>query len=288
MTWTISAFADEAAPDIDGQTEALQAAGYKHIDLRNVGEFNIVDLPVDVARQVKQKLDVAGISVLMFGSPIGKLDIADDVEIDLRRLNHLAALSDIFDARSVRVFSYYNKQQLPLAQWQREALGRLSRLSDLASRLGLVIYHENERHIFGDHLEQVLAISDHFRGHDSFKLIFDFDNYNQSGDDVWQNWSALHDHTDAFHLKDSTRDHMHVPVGQGTGQVKRILVDAVQRGWQGPLTLEPHLVHSGAMLATGPSGQANQALSEMSPRQVFDIAAEQATALLRDIGAPVA
>ena len=89
MTWTLSAFADEADMQIGEQIRALHEAGYRYIDLRGVNGYNITELPEDEARTVRRRLDDADIRVHMFGSPIGKIDIADDFEIDHLKLMHL-------------------------------------------------------------------------------------------------------------------------------------------------------------------------------------------------------
>ena len=130
MAWILSAFADEAADSSDGQIEALTAAGLNHIDLRSVDGYNVTDLPLDLAPSIKTRLDSAGIAVGMFGSPIGKLDIADDWQVDAQKLDHLAPLADIFDCRAVRIFSYYNKEEQSHETWQAECLDRLGRLKD--------------------------------------------------------------------------------------------------------------------------------------------------------------
>ena len=284
MGWPLSAFADEAGAPVDEQIQALTRAGLSLVDLRSVDEFNITELPLDRAEQIRGRLDAEGIGVAMFGSPIGKLDVSDDFQIDLDRLTHLGRLAPVLGCRDVRLFSYYNKQGLPLQQWQDQSLERLRRLRDLAGDLGLVLYHENERHIFGDRLEQVQVLAETLRDGQRFKLIFDFDNFNQSGDDVWANWEQLRDQTDAFHLKDSDSQNRHVPVGQGAGRVREILADAAARQWQGPASIEPHLKHSAAVMATGPSGQPNQRFAEMSAADCFHAAAVTARQLLDELG----
>jgi len=288
MSWILSAFADEAGGTTDEQIAALKRAGYKHIDLRSVDGHNISALPVEVAQASAKKLSAAGIKVNMFGSPIGKIDIADDFKIDLDKLTHLGKLSKIFGCNQVRIFSYYNKKQLDAARWHEEALNRLTRLRDLAGQLGLVLYHENESHIFGDRIGNILKIKEKVRDGKTFKLIFDFDNYNRDGDDVWDNWTKLTDATDAFHLKDSDKQSQHVPIGQGNGRAHEILTDAVKRGWHGPLILEPHLRHSKAVQATIVSGVENKAFADMAQADVFHVAATTATKLLQDIKAPMA
>ena len=289
MPWTLSAFADEASQSIDEQIAVLTESQIDHVDLRNVDGTNIVELPPDHAEQVRQKLDAAGIGVCMYGSPMGKIDIADDFEIDLKRLRHLGEMKKVFGASAVRIFSYFNQHGADDAAWRAEALDRLNRLAELAEELGLVLYHENELGIYGGMLEGVSVLRDevHKRHPEHFKLIFDFDNYNQGGEDVWANWLELRDTTGAIHLKESKRKpdggYQHVPAGEGDGHIPEILADLAERGWEGPLTLEPHLARSEAVLATGAHGEANEQLADMTPQQCFQVAAKAARKLLKDV-----
>ena len=297
MTWTLSAFADEAAQDIDGQIRATQAGGLKMIDLRNVDGHNISVLPLDHAKVVKDKLDAANISVGMFGTPLGKIDIADDFDIDVKKLDHLAKLADIFDCRKVRIFSYFNrKNNSPMYTWASESLRRLGALKEQAAALKLCLYHENEHDIFGDKVWQNETIARSLRcpgapGSQgdgiSFRCIFDFDNYNQVGEDVWAAWQRLQPFADAFHLKDSTKDCCHVPIGTGNGRAKEILADALARGWQGHLANEPHLSRSPAIMATGPGGKADQKLADLSEFDAFVLGVTTGNDLLASINAPV-
>jgi len=285
MTWILSAFADEAGDSIEAQVSGLAESGLHWIDLRNVNGYNITELPVDEAERVAGRLEKAGIGVCMFGAPIGKIDIADDFEPELDRLAHLGQMKKIFGCERVRIFSYFNRQGAPEEAWRQEALDRLRRLAEKAGALGLRLMHENEKEIFGDRLPRVRALAEALRDPETFGFIFDFDNYNQCGDDVWENWQALAGQTDAFHLKDSDERNQHVPIGQGNGQAPRILRAAAEAGWAGPLTLEPHLVHSAAVMATGPSGQANESYQHLGPRGCFKLAAAEAQQLLEDVGA---
>ena len=285
MNWILSAFADEAAESADDQITALREAGISHLDPRNIDHYNISVLPVDRADAIRSKLDAAGIHVNMLGSPIGKTDVTDDLDPDLERLRHLGHLAPILGCRGIRIFSYYNGHSLPIGRWQDESLQRLARLRDLAGELGLVLYHENERDIFVDGCERMLLLADQLRDRETFRLIFDFDNFNACDEDAWENWQQLKDVVDAFHLKDSDHDGQHVPVGQGTGSVRRILADALDRGWEGSLSLEPHLKHSPAVLATRVGGHENRAYADRSARECFQIGADAARALIDEIRA---
>jgi sugar phosphate isomerase/epimerase len=285
MEWQVSAFADEAGESCAQQIESLQKAGLQHIDIRAIDGFNVTLLPIEQAHIIKQQLDAAGISVNMFGSPIGKIDISEDFELDLEKLRHLGELAPVLGCRAVRIFSYYNKDNATHLEWKAEALSRLAKLRDEAEKLDLVLYHENERHIFGDLGSDVLAIAE--LRNDNFKLIFDFDNYTQAGENALDNWHRLESATDSFHLKDS-RDGQHTPAGQGAGFIREILSEAVAQGWNGPVAIEPHLSHSGAVAATGPSGIANETYSKMPLPESFHIACGIATTLLNEVGVTVA
>jgi len=284
-SWVLSAFADEAGNSCDEQIQALQKAGLKFLDIRNIEGFTVTALPLDTARDIKKRLDDAGIEVNMFGTPIGKIDIADDFETDLKRLQHIGELAPILGCNQARIFSYFNQSGQPHEEWQRESLRRLSMLRDVAKQLGLKLYHENERHIYGDLCRDVQVIAREVRDGENFFFIFDFDNYNQSEENVWENWTQLREVTDAFHLKDSTAQKEHVPSGQGNGKIREILSDARARGWSGSLSLEPHLTHSGAVATTGPGGVANQQYGKMPPADSFHVAAGIARELIEDIGA---
>jgi sugar phosphate isomerase/epimerase len=283
MTWTLSAFADEAADSAADQIAALKQAKIDHVDLRSVDGINIVELPVDHARQVKQQLDDAGIKVGMYGSPIGKTDIADDVEIELGRLDHLGKMLEVFGATNVRAFSFYNKDGLPQGEWKRQAFDKLIKLRDRAAELGLVIYHENETEVYGDHPDQIVELAE--LRDDHFKLIYDFANYQRTGAEPWANWQRLKPMTDALHFKDQKKSGDHVPIGKGDTMANEIMVDAVKTGWSGPCTLEPHLFMSDAVLSTNVHGQGDTSLEGKTREELFQIAAENARKLMADAGA---
>lgn len=290
MAWTLSAFADEAGETFNEQIAALTEAQIDHIDLRNVDGYNVVDLPLEHAAAMKKKLDDLGIAVCMYGSPIGKIDIADSFEIEERRMAHLGELRQIFGAQAVRMFSYFNKGNAPQERWRREAVDRVKWLAELAEQHDLVLYHEHEPGLFGGDLTTVETLREEVQkvSPERFRLIFDFDNYNQAGEDVWDNYTRQRRWISAIHLKESRKQadgsFMHVPAGQGDGQIERILSDLAASGWEGSLTLEPHLARSAAVMKTGPHGQANTALADLTPHECFIVAAQAARELLRKVG----
>jgi sugar phosphate isomerase/epimerase len=283
MPWILSGFADEAGETTDGQIAACVAGGLTHIDPRNVDGYNITELPLNLADQVARQYQAVGIKVNMYGSPIGKIDITDDLQIDLDKLDHLGRLRDIFGATDVRIFSFYNKTGVDKATWQRESLDRLKRLRDRAGDLGLVLFHENESDIFGDHPDDVAKIAE-LRDGKTFKLIYDFANYIRTGATPQTCWEMFKNQTDCFHLKDQMQDGQHVPIGNGDTDAEAILRDAIESGWQGSFVLEPHLTHSKAVVATGAHGTGDVSLASMSSSESFQVAAQSAHNLLKSVG----
>ena len=284
MSVILSSFADEAGPGTAEQVEACARGGLSYIDPRNVDGCNITELPLDKAKGVAELYRQADIRVNMYGSPIGKIDIADDFQIDLGRLEHLAKLRDIFGANAVRIFSYYNKSGVDKAKWRGGVMDRLRRLRDRAGELGMVLYHENESEIYGDHPEQVLDIAE-LRDDKTFRLIYDFANYLRTDATPVECWRAFRDKTDCFHLKDQRHDGQHVPMGRGDTESHAILKEAFAAGWGGPCVIEPHLTHSDAVMATGASGSGDVSLARLSAKDSFHVAVEAVQQLLKATGA---
>ncbi len=303
MPWQLSTYPDEAAPTCAQQIAALQQAGIKRLDIRMMDGFNISVMPPDHARRVRVQLDAAGISVAMFGSPIGKIDLADDFNIDMDKLRHLAALAPVLNCRVVRIFSYFNRKAAASYEaYRKEALRRLRELKSAAQELGLILYHENETAVFGDRADDVLVIINELRdppdtsagtgGGQIFRTIFDFGNFNAGRENVWDSWIKLREFTDAIHLKDSlwtapapAGEVQYVPAGQGNCFVREILADAVKRRFSGPISIESHLGQSAAIAPIGPTGIPNQMYSAMSTDLSFQIACAAGKAALIAAGA---
>ena len=71
----IYAFADEASPAIDGQIAAMRRNGLNGLEIRGVDGENVSTISLEKAKEVRRKLDDAGLCTWSIGSPIGKIDI---------------------------------------------------------------------------------------------------------------------------------------------------------------------------------------------------------------------
>ena len=69
----IYGFADEASPMIDEQIKAMHRNGLAGLEIRNVDGTWIAGVEVDKIREVKSKMDAAGLETWAIGSSIGKI-----------------------------------------------------------------------------------------------------------------------------------------------------------------------------------------------------------------------
>lgn len=244
---TISAFADEIAPDLKTQMDVCEADGVKCIDVRGIDGTNVSKMTADQTGEYKKQMDVRGFSVPCIGSPIGKITMDDDFAEHLELLKHCFEVARAFGTDKIRMFSFYPSQGKNIADQREGVMDRMRQMVTAAEQADCVLLHENEKGIYGAKPEGVKDLfaaieSDHFKG------IFDPANYVEEGvapyDDGW--CQGLAELTDYFHIKDKVPGtETCVPAGEGQGQIRETFADAKQRGYSGVMTLEPHMKAAG-------------------------------------------
>ena len=148
--------------------------------------------------------------------------------------------ANILGTPNIRMFSFYVPEGQADA-YADEVMRRLDRLAEYAARQGVVLLHENEKAIYGDVAVRCKAILERFSG-PHFRAVFDFANFVQCGQDTLEAYELLKPYIAYIHIKDALFDGGRVtPAGWGQGNVKAILADLKAAGYQGYLSLEPHL-----------------------------------------------
>ena len=231
----IYAFADEACPQIDGQIDALLRNSLNGLEIRGVDGTNISDITLDKAREVKSKLDAAGLSAFSVGSPIGKIGIEDDFGAHLDKFRHTLELASILGAQNMRIFSFYIDGDAE--QYEGKVLERMLKLAEAANGSGVTLCHENEKGIFGDIPSRCKVIHENIP---EIKAVFDPANFVQCGVDTLDAYGMLKNYIKYMHVKDSRLDGSIVPAGYGDGNIKKIVSDLCKNG-KTCFTLEPHL-----------------------------------------------
>jgi sugar phosphate isomerase/epimerase len=260
---TLTAFADEISKDLREQIFVLRRLGIRHMELRFVGETNVVKLSAEQRREVKAILDGEGMSVSTIASPVGKVKIDEPWEPHLDVFKHALTLADEFDTRYVRIFSYYPPAGGSILDHRAEVIRRMSIKAGLAHAAGKMLVHENEKDIYGSRPELCREIVSTVNS-PGLRAVFDPANFVEMGEDAVACWNIMRPHIEYFHIKDVLRGtHTMVPAGQGDGRIPVILADAARRGWDHFLVLEPHLAAGGQFSGfTGPTlfGTAVEAL----------------------------
>ncbi len=235
----LSAFADEACKDLDGQIAALKRNRIRFIELRGLATGPI-DLQSDAtAKEVKAKLDANGIGISALGSRLGKTDITAPFAPSLEALRRLCELCHIVGAERIRMFSYFIPQGENPRIYRDEVLDRLQKLCDYAKSQNVRLMHENESRIYGEKMEEVLDIHENVS---DLGGIFDPSNYRRADVDQALTIEKHMPYVDYLHIKDCTKEHVIVPAGYGDGMIGEAITyhDSLYKG-DSFLTLEPHL-----------------------------------------------
>ena len=124
---------------------------------------------------------------------------------------------------------------------KEQVFERIGRFVEYASENDILLLHENEKGIYGEKAKECKELFD-VLGCEHFRGIFDFANFVQARQDTLEAYELLKDQIDYVHVKDALwEDGKVVPAGFGDGNVKEILTRMFAGGFQGFLSLEPHL-----------------------------------------------
>ena len=241
----ISGFSDEISSDFETQLQKVNELGMNYISLRGIDGENIGKFTVDKIRTtVLPKLKKWNIGVSSIGSPIGKIYIQDDAAFQeqLSILKTMCEIANELECKYIPIFSFYIPKENNFDDYESDVISKLKQFATIAEQYNIILLHENEKDIFGDIARRCKVILDKV-GSAHFKAIFDFANFVQCGEDTQACYDLLSNHIEYIHIKDAVyEDSINVVCGTGDGQIASILKQAIDGGYQGFLTLEPHLV----------------------------------------------
>lgn len=237
----ISGFSDEISPEIDVQFQVLNKLNIGYYEPRGIGGKNISTLTDEEVAELKEKMDKYGIKASSIGSPIGKIKLSEDFEEHFAKYQRVVAIAKALDCTYIRMFSFYHEGGEWTAEERKEVLARLGRMIDYAKKEGVVLLHENEKDIYGDTADRCLDLMQELYC-DNFKAVFDPANFVQSMQDTKYAYSILKDYVAYMHIKDAKEANRKVvPSGMGDGNVPFVLGELFAAGFDGFLSLEPHL-----------------------------------------------
>jgi sugar phosphate isomerase/epimerase len=255
----LTGFADEASPEIDEQLRATKALGWSFIEARNIAVAgakprNLHDVPEAVFETVCARLDAAGVRVNCFGSTIGNWarSILDPFDLTLAEVDRAIPRMQRLGTKLIRIMSYaVLKDRAADDQEEAERFRRLREIVRRFADAGLTPVHENCMNYGGMGWPFTLRLIENVPG---LNLVFDTGNPVGSADrskpapeprqSSWDFYQHVRDHVVYLHIKDGVFEDDRVRYtfpGEGQGDVRRIVGDLRRRGYDGGISIEPHL-----------------------------------------------
>lgn len=240
--FVLSAFGDEIASDLQTQMDILEKHSINYIEMRKVNGKGVEQHALAEIKTIKKQMDARGFKVSAIGSPIGKIKITDDFGPHLELFRHVIEIGKILETNYIRMFSFFIPEGENPVKYRDEVMRRWESFIQMAAGSGLVLLHENEKGIYGDTPERCLDLLQTMDC-SYFKAIFDPANFVQCDAETYpKGYTLLKEYLVYLHIKDALySNHRVVPAGRGDGKVKEILTALDHQGFEGFLSLEPHL-----------------------------------------------
>ena len=252
----LTGFADEAAGDLAGQIRATQALGWRNIESRGIEGTNTHDLPDDVFDRACAQLEEAGVRINCFGSEIANWGkkMTDPPDTSLAEARRAIPRMKRLGTKLVRIMSFaVLPDRGPDDQMAEERFSRVRELTKMFTDEGLVPVHENCMNYGGMGWTYTLRLLENVPG---LELVFDTGNPVFTDDrtkptpcpkqSAWDFYHHVREHVAYVHIKDgkwnaeTERTEFTYP-GESDGDVRRIMADLVARGFDGGISIEPHM-----------------------------------------------
>jgi len=243
---------------LDAQIKAAQELGWKYLEMRTVEvpgfpKGNLHDIPEAAFNIVIERLREAGLGVYCFGSAIANWSkkISDPFDITLAEVNRCIHRMQRLGTKFVRVMSFKpgdDEDTIP-----PEVFRRMREVTRMFCEVGLQPLHENCMNYGGMSWRHGLELMDNCPG---LKWVFDTGNPVFNPDrskarpwprqDAWEFWEHIREYVAHIHVKDATfvaakNDCDYNYPGEGQGRVRDILQDALSRGYDAGISIEPHV-----------------------------------------------
>ncbi|PPK64068.1 TIM barrel protein [Actinokineospora auranticolor] len=240
----LAGIGDEAGPGLAEQVAAVTGLGWSAIELRTVAGTAVADLPDPLFDEVAGTLAELGLRTVCVDSRIGDWStvITGDFGRDLEELRVLARRCPRLGTRYVRVMSYPN-DGLHDDEWEHRALRRMRELALRAEQADLVLLHENCAGWAGSDPARALRMLEEADS-PALRLLFDTGNGLAYGYSATEQLAEVVEHVAHVHVKDGVPTPMGpqwtIP-GEGDADVRGCLDLLAAHGYQGALSIEPHL-----------------------------------------------
>lgn len=248
-------FADEAGGDLAIQIKATKELGWDKIETRKLFDSNLAYITDAQFEEVAQQIEEAGITFNCFGSGVANwaTDIADPPDKSYEEMHLAIPRMQKLGIKMIRVMSFPVKDLANHESYADEAIKRMKTIASIAEDGGVTCVLENCSGWGSgscDHAVRILEAVDS----PNFKAVFDtgnpvFDDDVRSGppykkQNSWEYYQAVKDFIIYVHIKDGYMDGdkmVFTHAGEGNGDVRKIVKDLIKNGYDGGISMEPHL-----------------------------------------------
>ena len=242
----------------EDQIDATRTLGWSNIELRDVKvkgypKANVHDIEPQAFYTLCEHLKAAGIHVYCLGSSIMnwaktiRSPFWDTEAETARAITRMGML----DTKFVRIMSYKpgdEEYSIPAIVFEH-----VREITKRFLEAGMTPVHENCMNYGGMSYKHTLELLEKCPG---LKLVFDTGNPVFNPDrskskpwprqSAWEFWTNVRDHVAHIHIKDAVwNPEKEKPTytwpSEGEGDVRRILKDALKLGYDGGISIEPHM-----------------------------------------------
>lgn len=244
----LTGLADEAANDIGGQIEAHRELGWDAIELRLIDGENVAGaLDDDAFERAVEQLKLANMQVVGFGSAIGNWSrhITGDFDQDVHDLKIAAERMTRVGCKYIRTMSWLGEGASD-DDWRDESINRYRELARIAADHDIYLAHENCTGwggLSGDNTRHLIEEVDS----DHLVVLFDIGNVVSHGYESMVFYEKVKDLIRYIHVKDArynpagSRSEDFTMPGEGDARVADVLADQFARGYDGVISIEPHI-----------------------------------------------
>jgi len=240
----ISIISDEISPQLEEQLDLLDTEEIKHIELRSIQKKNILDFTGEELKSLKKALKERGLKVSAISSPIGKIKLCDDYQAHYQRFLKALEIAEYLETDRIRIFGFYTDNS-NLEGNRKEILSRIEGQVREAEKHKIRLLLENEdQSLYGGTAEQVMDVLNTINS-DSLGFLFDPGNYVYFFKKTVypEYFNKIKSAIKYVHIKDIPLGNSHFTVpGKGDVQYKQLLTDIKASGYDGFLSMEPHLL----------------------------------------------
>lgn len=267
--YELSGFGDEISPHLNEQLAVMGEEGLKFIELRGVENKGVLDFTDEDWAVIKKGLEARNFQVSAIASPIGKINIKDDFKKHLKDFERVIKMAHFFKTRFIRIFSYYPPKGEDPDKYRDAVMERMKKKTELAKREDVILLNENEVGLFGNIGRRCQDIQETIN---SPYLRFNFDPANfvvENEKPYTDCYPLLEKYITYVHIKDAkfAKEVTITPAGEGDGEVEEVLRALKKRGYDGFLSLEPHLSFAGQF--KGFSGPENFRLAVKALKKIL-------------------